>query len=100
MKGIGKIANEFEDNLRMSKMSIELIYNQPSYTKNSLVLIITISLLDFVARSMELFFFLIVCTERAEEKNIRWLITMEILPRIIYLFYYFLLDFYLFQFLE
>ena len=87
MKGIGKITNEFEDNLRMSKMSIELIYNQPSYTKNSLVLIITISLLDFVARSMELFFFLIVCTERAEEKNIRWLITMEILPRIVFCYF-------------
>ena len=25
--------------IRMSKMSIELIYNKPSYTKNSLVLI-------------------------------------------------------------
>ena len=52
-----------------------------------MILIIIISLLDFVARTIELFFFLFVCSERAEEKHIRWLITIEILPRIVFCFF-------------
>jgi hypothetical protein len=82
-----KRKDKIQNKKRNSKNTIELIYNKPSYTKNSLILIILISLLDFVARTIELFFFLVICPEKAIEKQIRWLITIEILPRIIFCYY-------------
>ena len=88
------LKNEDQNNIRNSNNTIELIYNEPSKTKNALFLIIIISLLDFVARSIELFFFLIICPERAEEKNIRWLITIEILPRIVFSYFILKVEFY------
>ena len=89
MNCIRKIKNEFQQKKRTAKnkYNIELIYNKPSFAKNAFILIVIISILDFVARSMELFFFLIICQERAEEKHIRWLITIEILPRIFFCFF-------------
>ena len=81
------LKNEIQDKNKTSKNTIELIYNKPSKNKNALFLIIFISLLDFVARTIELFFFLFICSEKAEEKQIRWLITFEILPRIIFCYF-------------
>ena len=95
-----KLKNEEENNIRNSSNTIELIYNEPSKTKNALFLIIIISLLDFVARSIELLFFLIICPERAEEKNIRWLITIEILPRIVFCYFILKIEFYRHHFLS
>ena len=94
------LKNEDQNNIRNSNNTIELIYNEPSKTKNALFLIIIISLLDFVARSIELFFFLIICPERAEEKNIRWLITIEILPRIVFCYFILKVEFYRHHFLS
>ena len=94
------LKNEDQNNIRNSNNTIELIYNEPSKTKNALFLIIIISLLDFVARSIELFFFLIICPERAEEKNIRWLITIEILPRIVFSYFILKVEFYRHHFLS
>ena len=97
---IRNLKNEHQNNIRSSNNIIELIYNEPSKTKNALFLIIIISLLDFVARSIELFFFLIICPERAEEKNIRWLITIEILPRIVFCYFILKVEFYRHHFLS
>jgi len=78
------LKDENQDKGKTSKNSIELIYNKPSKTKKAFILIILISFLDFVARTIELFFFLFICSEKTEEKQNRWLITFEILPRIIF----------------
>ena len=86
--------DENQNDTRSSNNLIELIYNEPSNKKKRTILILFISLLDFFARSMELFFFLIICPEKAEEKNIRWLITFEILPRIPFCFYFLKIKFY------
>jgi hypothetical protein len=96
---IRKLKNGNEINTRSSHNNIELIYNEPSKNKNAIILIIIISLLDFVARTWELFFFLFICQERAEEKNIRWLITFEILPRIPFCFFILKVKFYKHHFL-
>ena len=96
---IRNLKNEHQNNIRSSNNIIELIYNKPSDKKNAMLLIIIISLLDFVARTVELFFFLIICPERAEEKNIRWLITFEILPRIPFCFFILKVKFYRHHFL-
>jgi len=92
--------NNNENNLRTSKNILELIYNKPTNTKNAFIFIIIISLLDFVARIIELFFFLIICQERSEEKQIRWLITIEILPRIVFCFFILKVKFYRHHFLS
>jgi hypothetical protein len=81
-----KLKEEIQ-NFRISNNILELIYNKPPKARDGLYLIILISLLDFFARTIELFFFLIICPERAEEKNIRWLLTIEILPRIPFCFF-------------
>ena len=99
LKCIRKLKNVHQNNIRSSNNIIELIYNEPSKKKNAMILIIIISLLDFVARTLELFFFLIICPERAEEKNIRWLSTFEILPRIPFCFFILKVKFYKHHFL-
>ena len=98
MKHLRKHKNE--NNLKTNKNILELIYNKPSNPKNTLTLIIIISLLDFVARIIELFFFLTICQEKAEEKQIRWLITIEILPRIIFSYIILKVKFYRHHFLS
>lgn len=85
MKCLKKRKKEIIKSTTISKNNYELIYNKPSILNSStLTLILVICILDFIARSIELFFFLLICPEKAEEKHIRWLITMEILPRIIF----------------
>ena len=62
----------------------ELIYNDPSQTKNKNILIILISILDFISRSAEFFYFLLIYQERPEQTQIQWLVAFDIFSRIIF----------------
>ena len=62
----------------------ELIYNDPSKKENKYILILLISVLDFLGRCKEIFFFLFVNTERLTVLQTSWLLSIDILSRVIF----------------
>ena len=56
--------NKEENPKDIPKNNYKLIYNDPSKVKNKYILILLISILDFIGRSGELFFFLLIVQER------------------------------------
>lgn len=66
---------------KSSKIQIILIYNDLSIKKNKYYLILLISILEFVVRSTDFFYYLILATERIRDGEITWLISIDILSR-------------------
>ena len=71
----------------IDKPSYELIYNDPSIKKNKYSLILLTSLLDILARGHELFFFLCVDLYRLDLLKTLWVISIDILSRILFSYY-------------
>jgi flagellar basal body-associated protein FliL len=71
--------NEIKNNLHY-----ELIFNDLSVKKYKYRLILTISILHFIALSSDLFFYLIFVEKTLAIEEIEWLISIELLARIIF----------------
>ena len=67
-----------------SKNSIELIYNDLSIKRNKFYLILIISILEFIGRSTDFFYYLFLGTKRIRDGEITWLISIDILSRILF----------------
>ena len=64
----------------------ELIYNDPSRTKNKNILILLISMLDFIARSCNFLYSLLISQE-PDQKIVIWLIAFDIFSRIFFAYF-------------
>ena len=69
---------------KKSKIHLELIYNDLSIKKNKYLLIFIISVLELIARFNDLLFYLIIDKERIRDGEISWLISVDILSRVIF----------------
>jgi hypothetical protein len=69
---------------RTSSNQIKLIYNDLSIKKNKYLLIFLISVLELVGRSTDLFYYIYFDSIRIRDGEISWLISIDILPRIIF----------------
>ena len=76
--------NKEENPKDIPKNNYKLIYNDPSKVKNKYILILLISILDFIGRSGELFFFLLIVQERLKIFKLCWLVSIDIFSRIIF----------------
>ena len=74
---------EIEDNSR-NKSHIQLIYNDLSIKKNKYYLLLIISILELLARSTDFFYFLILGSNKIRDGEITWLISIDILSRILF----------------
>ena len=63
---------------------IELIYNDFSIKKNKYYLILLISTLEFIGRSTDFLYYFILGYEKIRDGEITWLISVDILSRIIF----------------
>ena len=73
-----------EDDLKRNKSYIELIYNDLSIKKNKYYLILLSSILEFLARSTDLFYLIILGYDKIRDGEITWLISIDILSRIFF----------------
>ena len=78
-----------ESSKATTKSNYELIYNDPSLVKNRYSLILLISVLDILAKSHELLYFLFFNLYRIDLLKTFWVVSIDILSRI--LFSYFIL---------
>jgi hypothetical protein len=69
---------------RTSSNQIKLIYNDLSIKKNKYLLIFLISVLELVGRSTDLFYYIYFDSIRIRDGEISWLISIDILSRIIF----------------
>ena len=75
---------EYNEAKRNSSGKIKLIYNDLSIKKNKYLLIFLISILEFFGRSADLFYFMYIDSTRIRDGEISWLISIDILSRIIF----------------
>ena len=73
-----------EGDLNRNKSYIELIYNDLSIKENKYYLILFISILEFIARSTDFFYLLILGYDKIRDGEITWLISLDILSRILF----------------
>ena len=71
-----------------NSIEIELIYTDLSIRKNKFCLILIISILQILATSTNLFFYLIINKKKIRNGEIAWLISIDILSRIIFSRYF------------
>ena len=69
------------------KTNYELIYTDLSIKKNKHLYILLISILDFLGRSSEFFFFLFISSKKLEVLQTGWLISIDIFYRAIFCYY-------------
>ena len=69
---------------RASNNQVKLIYNDLSIKKNKYLLIFLISVLELVGRSTDLFYYIYFDSIRIRDGEISWLISIDILSRIIF----------------
>ena len=69
---------------KTSKKSLQLIYNDLSLKKNKYILIIFMSIFDFLGRSIDFHYLLFFETLDLEPRHISWLISVDILSRIFF----------------
>ena len=67
-----------------SKKKIKLIYNDLSLKKNKYILIILVSILDFLGRGYTLIFLIFFDILILEPRHIRWIISVDIFARIFF----------------
>ena len=67
-----------------SLKSLKLIYNDLSKRKNKYILIVFMSIFDFLGRAIELLYLLFFDKLYLEQKHIKWLISFDIFSRIIF----------------
>ena len=79
-----------EEDLNRNKSHIELIYNDLSIKKNKYYLILLTSIFEFVARSTDFFYLLILGYDKIRDGEITWLISLDILSR--FFFSHFILN--------
>ena len=70
--------------INISKSHIELIYTDLSIKKNKYCLILLISILEFIARSIDLLYFLVWDKDKIRDGEISWLISVDILSRMLF----------------
>ena len=70
-------------NVKKINNKYKLIYNDPSQTKNKNILIILISILDFIARSSDFFYYLLIYKETGQ-KQFNFLFAFDIFSRIFF----------------
>ena len=70
--------------IRTSVNSLELIYNDYSIRENKYPLILLISILDLLGRSTSFIFNLFVDSEKLNIKETNWLISIDIISRVIF----------------
>ena len=69
---------------RASNNQVKLIYNDLSIKKNKYLLIFLISILELIGRSTDLFYYIYIDSTRIRDGEISWLISIDILSRIIF----------------
>ena len=69
---------------RASNNQVKLIYNDLSIKKNKYILIFLISILELIGRSTDLFYYIYIDSTRIRDGEISWLISIDILSRIIF----------------
>ena len=69
---------------RTSSNQVKLIYNDLSIKKNKYLLILLISILELIGRSTDLFYYIYIDSTRIRDGEISWLISIDILSRIIF----------------
>ena len=74
---------------RSQSNHIELIYNDLSVKENKNFLIFSISILEFIARSADFFYFLFLGSDKIRDGEITWLVSIDILSRIVFSHYLF-----------
>ena len=72
-----------EEDLKINKSYIELIYNDLSIKENKYCLILLSSILEFIARSTD-FIYLLILGDKIRDGEITWLISIDILSRIFF----------------
>ena len=73
--------------LPKSKNNYELIYTDLSKKKNKHLYILLISVLDFLGRCSEFFFFLFISSEKLDVLQTAWLISIDVFSRAIFCYY-------------
>jgi hypothetical protein len=73
-----------EEEIKKSKNTQDLIYNDYSNKRNKLVYIFIISITNFLACSFVLFSYLFSPNDKLEKANFQWLISVDIITRIIF----------------
>ena len=78
--------NNYENEIRQetSANSLKLIYNDLSKKKNKYILIVIMSILDFLGRAVDLIYLLFFDKLYLEQRHIKWLISFDILSRIFF----------------
>ena len=74
---------------RSQSNHIELIYNDLSVKENKNFLIFSISVLELIARSADFFYFLFLGSDKIRDGEITWLVSIDILSRIVFSHYLF-----------
>jgi len=69
---------------RTSSNQVKLIYNDLSIKKNKYLLILLISIFELIGRSTDLFYYIYIDSTRIRDGEISWLISIDILSRIIF----------------
>ena len=80
----GEIENDGSYKKKTKKKEIELIYTDLSIRQNKYYLILIISILQLLATSSNLFFYLIINKKIIRDGEVTWLISIDILSRIIF----------------
>ena len=84
MKYLKEIDDENEIRQETSARSLKLIYNDLSIKKNKHILIVIMSILDFLGRGIDLLYLLFFDKLYLEQRHIKWLISVDIFSRIFF----------------
>lgn len=79
-----KSNKEKNEGRKISNSQVKLIYNDLSIKKNKYILILLISVLELIGRSSDLFYYIYFDSIRIRDGEISWLISIDILSRIIF----------------
>lgn len=77
-------SNESIEKKKKNTIEQELIYNDLSIRRNKYSLLLIISILEFIARYLDFFFFVIFGIKRIRGGEISWLISIDFLSRIFF----------------
>ena len=84
MNYLKEIGEENEIRKETSVRSLKLIYNDLSIKKNKYILIVLMSILDFLGRGIDLLYLLFFEKLYLEQRHIKWLISVDIFSRIFF----------------
>ena len=79
-----RIKKKKNEQIPTGKTDIELIYTDLSLKKNRKTLIFLISILDFLGRNYLIFYFLFFNNSTLQQHHVKWIISIDILSRIIF----------------